>query len=94
MVRRIESWPRSRSASTTRCWRTASGACAARRPAAGRHQMVKVYVAVKRKLSVGDKMAAVTATGVSPRCCPKSDMPFSRTARPSRSSQPLGCRRA
>jgi len=49
-------------------------------------KMVKVYVAVKRRLSVGDKMAAATATRASyPRCCRTRTCHSSRMAHRSRS---------
>ena len=45
--------------------------------------MVKVYVAIKRKLSVGDKMAGRHGNkGVVSRILPDEDMPYLATARP------------
>jgi DNA-directed RNA polymerase subunit beta len=44
---------------------------------AGIHEMVKVYVAMKRNLSVGDKMAGRHGNkGVIAKICPQEDMPF------------------
>jgi DNA-directed RNA polymerase subunit beta len=44
---------------------------------AGIHEMVKVYVAMKRNLSVGDKMAGRHGNkGVIAKICPVEDMPF------------------
>jgi len=49
-------------------------------------KMVKVYVAVKRKLSVGDKMAGRHGNkGVVSKIMPEEDMPYCPMARPSRS---------
>ena len=49
-------------------------------------KMVKVYVAMKRKLSVGDKMAGRHGNkGVIARILPEEDMPFCPTGRRSRS---------
>ena len=43
----------------------------------GIHTMVKVYVAIKRKLSVGDKVAGRHGNkGVISKICPVEDMPF------------------
>jgi len=39
-------------------------------------KLVKVYVAMKRKLSVGDKMAAARNKGVIARILPEEDMPY------------------
>ena len=70
---------RSRSPSSTRtCWRSAVGRL--RRGddlPPGVIKMVKVYVAVKRKLSVGDKMAGRHGNkGVVSRVLPEEDMPY------------------
>jgi DNA-directed RNA polymerase subunit beta len=44
---------------------------------AGIHEMVKVYVAIKRNLSVGDKMAGRHGNkGVIAKVCPQEEMPF------------------
>jgi DNA-directed RNA polymerase subunit beta len=49
-------------------------------------KMVKVYVAIKRKLQVGDKMAGRHGNkGVVSRILPEEDMPYLRTARRSTS---------
>jgi DNA-directed RNA polymerase subunit beta len=48
--------------------------------------MVKVYVAIKRKLSVGDKMAGRHGNkGVISRILPEEDMPYLPTGRRSTS---------
>jgi DNA-directed RNA polymerase subunit beta len=45
-------------------------------------EMVKVYIATKRTLSVGDKMAGRHGNkGVIARIVPEEDMPFMETAR-------------
>ena len=50
---------------------------ARRRAALGRAQMVKVYIATKRKISVGDKMAGRHGNkGVIAKILPEEDMPF------------------
>ena len=50
---------------------------------AGLIKVVKVFVAVKRKLQAGDKMAAAMATrGSSAACCRKRTCPSSRTELP------------
>ena len=58
--------------------------------------MVKVYVAIKRKLQVGDKMAGRHGNkGVVSRILPEEDMPYLRTARRSTScSTRSACRPA
>ncbi|HOJ15271.1 MAG TPA: DNA-directed RNA polymerase subunit beta, partial [Deltaproteobacteria bacterium] len=49
----------------------------------GVNKMVKVYVAIKRKLSVGDKMAGRHGNkGVISRILPEEDMPFFADGRP------------
>jgi DNA-directed RNA polymerase subunit beta len=49
----------------------------------GVNKMVKVYVAIKRKLSVGDKMAGRHGNkGVISRILPEEDMPFFEDGRP------------
>jgi DNA-directed RNA polymerase subunit beta len=49
-------------------------------------KMVKVYIAIKRKLQVGDKMAGRHGNkGVVSRILPKRTCPTSPTARPSTS---------
>ncbi len=49
----------------------------------GVNKMVKVYVAIKRKLSVGDKMAGRHGNkGVISRILPEEDMPFFTDGRP------------
>ena len=49
-------------------------------------QLVKVYVAEKRKISVGDKMAGRHGNkGIIARIAPEEDMPFLRTDDPWRS---------
>jgi len=49
----------------------------------GVNKMVKVYVAIKRKLSVGDKMAGRHGNkGVISRVLPEEDMPFFASGRP------------
>jgi DNA-directed RNA polymerase subunit beta len=51
--------------------------------APGVFKMVKVYVAIKRKLSVGDKMAGRHGNkGVISRILPEEDMPFSEDGTP------------
>ena len=73
-----EAGRRSRSTSSTRSWRSASSRL--RRGddlPPGVIKMVKVYVAVKRKLSVGDKMAGRHGNkGVVSRVLPEEDMPY------------------
>jgi DNA-directed RNA polymerase subunit beta len=57
--------------------------------------MVKVYVAIKRKLQVGDKMAGRHGNkGVVSRILPEEDMPYLPTATPSTwCSTPSACPR-
>ena len=46
-------------------------------------KMVKIYVAIKRKLQVGDKMAGRHGNkGVVSRILPEEDMPFLKDGRP------------
>ena len=46
-------------------------------------KMVKVYVAIKRKLAVGDKMAGRHGNkGVVSRILPEEDMPYLEDGRP------------
>ena len=44
----------------------------------GVNELVRVYVAQKRKIAQGDKMAAATATGCGSRIMPIEDMPSGR----------------
>ena len=63
----------------------------------GVFKMVKVYVAIKRKLSVGDKMAGRHGNkGVISRILPEEDMPYlaGRHARSTSCSIPWACPRA
>jgi DNA-directed RNA polymerase subunit beta len=55
-------------------------------------KMVKVYVAMKRKLSVGDKMAGRHGNkGVVSRILPQEDMPYFEDGNPGgHGSQPAG----
>ena len=59
-------------------------------------KLVKVYVAMKRKLSVGDKMAGRHGNkGVIARILPEEDMPYLPDGRPVEIVlNPLACRRA
>ncbi|GKT11977.1 MAG: DNA-directed RNA polymerase subunit beta [Thiomicrorhabdus sp.] len=51
--------------------------------AAGVSKMVKVYVAIKRRIQPGDKMAGRHGNkGVISRICPVEDMPYDETGRP------------
>ncbi len=51
--------------------------------AAGVSKMVKVYVAIKRRIQPGDKMAGRHGNkGVISRVCPVEDMPYDETGRP------------
>ena len=50
-----------------------------------RHQVVKIYVAMKRKLSVGGHMAGRTEQGVIAKIRPIEDMPYMPMGRPSTS---------
>jgi DNA-directed RNA polymerase subunit beta len=51
--------------------------------APGVSKMVKVYVAIKRRIQPGDKMAGRHGNkGVISRICPVEDMPFDETGRP------------
>jgi len=53
----------------------------------GVNQLVKVYVAQKRKISEGDKLAGRHGNkGVISKILPEEDMPSCPTARPSTSS--------
>ena len=46
-------------------------------------KMVKIYVAIKRKLQVGDKMAGSHGNkGVVSRILPEEDMPYLKDGRP------------
>ncbi len=50
------------------------------------NKLVKVYIAMKRKVSVGDKMAGRHGNkGVIAKILPDEDMPFCPTARRSKS---------
>ena len=54
-------------------------------------KMVKVYVAIKRKLAVGDKMAGRHGNkGVVSRVLPEEDLPYLEDGRPDIVLNPLG----
>ena len=54
-------------------------------------QLVKVYLAEKRKISVGDKMAGRHGNkGIVARIVPEEDMPFLPDGRPGHRAQPVG----
>jgi len=59
-------------------------------------QLVKVYVAEKRKISVGDKMAGRHGNkGIIARIVPEEDMPFLlRRLAGGHCLEPLACRHA
>ena len=81
------SWPTTRSPSSTACESAWAPPPRDDLPP-GFIKMVKVYVAVKRKLSVGDKMAGRQGQGVVSRILPEEDMPYLPDGTPGDRAQP------